>query len=97
VPVPPPMPLVTKTISAPLSNALISSADSSAAFWPISGLPPAPSPLVILSPMRRRCGALDSIKCLSIRIDRYKLDPLDAFLDHAIDGVRATATYSQAL
>ncbi len=51
VPVPPPIPQVIKTISAPLIACVISSMLSSAAFSPISGCPPAPSPLVIFSPI----------------------------------------------
>ena len=51
VPVPPPMPQVTNTISAPLISAVSSSIFSSAAFWPISGCAPAPSPLVSFSPI----------------------------------------------
>ena len=67
VPVPPPMPQVTKTMSAPLRLAYKSSADSSAAFMPTSGLPPAPSPRVSLSPIRTRLGASDNISaCASV-------------------------------
>ena len=51
VPVPPPSPAVTKTMSAPLSASLISSRDSAAAPWPTSGLAPAPRPLVSSWPM----------------------------------------------
>ena len=51
VPVPPPIPQVTNTISAPLTCAAISSAVSSAAFSPISGCAPAPSPFVNFSPI----------------------------------------------
>lgn len=51
VPVPPPRPHVMNTISASWRDALISSELSSAAFLPISGSAPAPSPLVMLSPM----------------------------------------------
>ena len=58
VPVPPPIPQVTNTISAPLSADWISSALSSAAFSPISGLAPAPRPFVSLSPICIRVGAL---------------------------------------
>ena len=46
VPVPPPSPAVTKTMSAPFSASLMSSRLSAAAPPPISGLAPAPSPLV---------------------------------------------------
>ena len=52
VPVPPPMPAVMKTMSAPRTISASVSALSSAARSPISGRPPAPSPLVSLSPMR---------------------------------------------
>ena len=66
-PVPPPIPAVTKTMSAPLSIWRSSSRLSSAARRPISGLPPEPSPLVIFSPMRSRWGALESINaCASV-------------------------------
>ena len=51
VPVPPPMPAVTNTRSEPLSTWEISSRLSSAARRPISGMAPAPSPLVSLSPI----------------------------------------------
>ena len=51
VPVPPPIPAVTNTMSAPLSALVISSRDSSAAFSPTSGLAPAPRPLVSFSPI----------------------------------------------
>src|SRR3954466_15533349 len=50
VPVPPPMPAVTKTMSAPSSASRILSRSSSAACRPISGLAPAPSPLVTCAP-----------------------------------------------
>ena len=52
VPVPPPMPAVTNTMSEPFRAFSISSRLSRAAFSPISGLAPAPSPLVSFSPMR---------------------------------------------
>mmetsp|Transcript_16760 Transcript_16760/g.28833 ORF Transcript_16760/g.28833 Transcript_16760/m.28833 type:complete len:285 (+) Transcript_16760:563-1417(+) len=53
LPVPPPIPEVMKQRSAPLTMALISSRDSSAARRPISGSPPAPSPRVTDEPMLR--------------------------------------------
>ena len=69
VPVPPPIPHVTNTISAPFRAAEISSALSSAAFSPISGRAPAPSPLVILSPICISVGALHNCRaCLSVLI-----------------------------
>mmetsp|Transcript_29299 Transcript_29299/g.69747 ORF Transcript_29299/g.69747 Transcript_29299/m.69747 type:complete len:394 (-) Transcript_29299:94-1275(-) len=53
LPVPPPIPLVMKQRSAPLTIAVISSRDSSAASRPISGSPPAPRPRVTDEPMFR--------------------------------------------
>jgi len=51
VQVPPPSPPVIKIISLPRINFSISSFDSSAAWRPISGLPPAPNPRVSFSPI----------------------------------------------
>ena len=51
VPVPPPIPHVTNTISAPLKTSDISVLLSSADCAPISGFAPAPNPLVIFSPI----------------------------------------------
>src|SRR6185312_9313551 len=58
-PVPPPRPVVTNTISAPSSASIILSASSSAPRRPISGLAPAPSPLVSLVPNWIFTGARD--------------------------------------
>ena len=67
VPVPPPIPHVTNTMSAPLSAAEISSELSSAAFSPTSGCAPAPSPFVSFSPICINVGALQSCSaCLSV-------------------------------
>ena len=46
VPVPPPMPAAMNTRSAPSRDCSRSLRDSSAAFWPIIGFPPAPRPRV---------------------------------------------------
>ena len=51
VPVPPPIPHVTNTMSASFIISLISSLFSSTALAPISGLAPAPSPFVSFSPI----------------------------------------------
>ena len=51
VPVPPPRPAVTNTMSAPSSRSMIFSVSSSAACRPTAGSEPAPSPLVIFEPM----------------------------------------------
>ena len=58
-PVPPPMPAVMKTMSESRSASAIFSESSSAARSPIDASPPAPSPRVILSPIRILCGASD--------------------------------------
>mmetsp|Transcript_13636 Transcript_13636/g.57320 ORF Transcript_13636/g.57320 Transcript_13636/m.57320 type:complete len:252 (-) Transcript_13636:498-1253(-) len=50
-PVPPPMPAVTKTRSAPFTACAMASRDSFAAASPISALPPAPSPRVTPLPI----------------------------------------------
>ncbi len=57
VPVPPPSPAVTKTMSAPFSASLMSSRLSAAAPPPISGLAPAPSPLVSWWPIESLMSA----------------------------------------
>ncbi|OLL71220.1 hypothetical protein Ae168Ps1_5723 [Pseudonocardia sp. Ae168_Ps1] len=59
VPVPPPSPAVTKTMSAPLRTSSISSAWSSAALPPTSGLAPAPRPRVSSRPMSSLTSASD--------------------------------------
>ncbi len=67
VPVPPPSPAVTKTMSAPWMTSSISWAWSSAAFLPTSGSAPAPSPRVSSRPtssltsaslIRRACASV---------------------------------------
>ena len=67
VPVPPPMPQVTNTISAPRSAAESSSVLSSAAFSPTSGFAPAPRPFVSFAPICRSLGARQSCSaCTSV-------------------------------
>mmetsp|Transcript_12712 Transcript_12712/g.23828 ORF Transcript_12712/g.23828 Transcript_12712/m.23828 type:complete len:267 (+) Transcript_12712:2805-3605(+) len=51
LPVPPPIPLVTKQRSHPSTTAAISRRDSSAAIRPTSGFPPAPKPRVAVDPI----------------------------------------------
>ena len=69
VPVPPPIPQVTNTISAPFMACASSSWLSSAAFSPISGFAPAPSPFVSFSPICMAVGALQNWSaCLSVLI-----------------------------
>ena len=69
VPVPPPSPAVTKTMSAPLRTSSISSRWSSAALAPTSGLAPAPSPRVSSRPTSSLTSAsLMSSACASVLI-----------------------------
>mmetsp|Transcript_19843 Transcript_19843/g.32232 ORF Transcript_19843/g.32232 Transcript_19843/m.32232 type:complete len:423 (-) Transcript_19843:367-1635(-) len=67
LPVPPPMPAVTNTRSAPCTALVIMSLDSSAAFSPSSGLPPVPKPRVTDLPICRRLSAwLCTSACASV-------------------------------
>lgn len=66
-PVPPPIPAVTNTKSAPATACAISSRLSSAACRPTMGLPPAPSPRVMWLPMLSLYGTLDlASACASV-------------------------------
>ena len=77
VPVPPPIPQVTKTMSAPSMIFLTSSMLSSAAFWPTSGCAPAPRPLVIFSPIWSTVGALHRVRaCLSVLTPTNSTPPM---------------------
>ena len=51
VPVPPPIPAAINSISAPEIASIIFSSSSIAACFPVSGLDPAPRPLVSTSPI----------------------------------------------
>mmetsp|Transcript_3463 Transcript_3463/g.4823 ORF Transcript_3463/g.4823 Transcript_3463/m.4823 type:complete len:313 (-) Transcript_3463:420-1358(-) len=67
LPVPPPMPAVMNTISAPEHMCLISFPFSSAEDSPTEGIPPAPRPRVTSRPMLRRLGAKDFARaCASV-------------------------------
>ena len=63
VPVPPPSPAVTKTMSLPRSAERTWSYPSSAAWRPVSGSAPEPSPWVIDSPMWIFTGASEISSC----------------------------------
>ena len=63
VPVPPPRPQVTKTMSEPCRNFLMSSSFSRAASSPICGRAPAPRPLVTLLPRSIFFGAGVARRC----------------------------------
>ncbi len=67
VPVPPPMPAVTKTMSAPPTSSLMRCTSSSAAFRPFSGSAPAPRPRVMFEPMGSLVGAALALSaCASV-------------------------------
>ena len=67
VPVPPPIPAVTKTISAPFSTFAIESESSIAACSPTSGFPPAPNPPVNFEPIPIFSFAFESFNaCKSV-------------------------------
>ena len=67
VPVPPPIPAVMNTISVPSRAWEMTFLDSSADFWPISGLEPAPMPPVSFSPIWILFSHLDLLRsCLSV-------------------------------
>ena len=69
VPVPPPIPAVINTRSAPFKTSVIEVLLSSADFLPTSGIPPAPFPPVNLSPICKRFGAFEiKSACLSVLI-----------------------------
>ena len=58
VPVPPPIPAVMNTISAPSRAFVISSLTSIAAFSPVDGSPPEPKPFVVAVPSCNLFGTL---------------------------------------
>src|SRR3954447_9504806 len=62
VPVPPPAPAAMKTMSEPLSSALMRSYSSIADMRPRSGFEPAPSPRVTCGPM---CSVTSAVDCCS--------------------------------
>src|SRR5580700_8710438 len=67
LPVPPPNPAVTKTMSAPSSASRIFSVSSSAALRPTSGFAPAPRPFVNFAPSCNFTGAWESFSaCKSV-------------------------------
>src|SRR5271170_2806755 len=64
LPVPPPRPAVTNTMSAPSRASRIFSVSSSAALRPTSGLAPAPSPLVSFAPSCSFTGACEIVRAI---------------------------------
>jgi cell division protein FtsZ len=66
VPVPPPIPAVIKTMSAPTNASEMRSLSSIAACLPISGLAPAPRPLVSPSPICKIVASTSWRACASV-------------------------------
>ena len=89
VPVPPPLPAVMKTMSAPFSTSSISSRCSSAAMRPTSGSLPGTEPTGQGAPDVELYVGFAHQKGLGVGVDRHELDPLQAGVDHAVDGVDA--------
>ena len=89
VPVPPPSPAVTKTMSAPLITSSISSRWSSAAFAPMSGLAPGAEAAGEFPADVELDVGIAHEKGLRVRVDRDELDALEPLLDHPVNGVDA--------
>ena len=80
VPVPPPRPAVTNTMSAPCSNSTMASVFSSAACRPISGLDPAPRPLGHLGAELQLVWHRTRRKRLLVGIHGVELHAIQSFL-----------------
>ena len=92
VPVPPPLPAVMKTMSAPFRTSSISSRCSSAAARPTSGSLPAPRPRVSWRPMSSLMSASLIEQRLRVGVHGDELDALQPGVDHPVDGVHPGAT-----
>ncbi len=91
VPVPPPLPAVMKTMSAPFSASSISSRCSSAAWRPTSGSLPAPeAPRELTTDVELHVGVAHQQR-LRVGVDRDELDALQPGVDHAVHRVDAAA------
>ena len=90
VPVPPPLPAVMNTMSAPASDSRISSTCSSAAWRPTSGSEPAPSPREVAADVELFVGvAHEQRLCIGVGGDEF--NALQPGIDHAVDGVDTAA------
>mmetsp|Transcript_15285 Transcript_15285/g.26205 ORF Transcript_15285/g.26205 Transcript_15285/m.26205 type:complete len:289 (+) Transcript_15285:280-1146(+) len=78
LPVPPPIPAVRNTRSAPSRAAEICSLLSSADFKPIEGSPPQPSPRVSLEPIWSRLGDLDVMSAWASVLMTQKSTPVSS-------------------
>ena len=91
VPVPPPSPAVTKTMSAPLSTSSISSRWSSAALRADVGLRAGAEPAGQLAADVELHVGVGHQQGLRVGVHRDELDALEADLDHPVHGVDAAA------
>ena len=87
VPVPPPLPAVMKTMSAPFSTSSISSMCSSAASAPDFRVAAGTEPACQRAPDVELDVGFAHQKRLRVGVDRHELDPLQAGVDHAVDGI----------
>jgi hypothetical protein len=86
VPVPPPMPAVMKSMSAPgdeLDDALAVLLGGEA---PTSGLRPRPGPWSCRAQLQRDLGEV-ALERLGVGVHRDELHALHAVVDHVVDGV----------
>ena len=89
VPVPPPLPAVMNTMSAPLSTSSISSRCSSAACAADLGVAAgAEAPGELTADVELDVGVAHQQR-LRVGVHRDELDALEAGVDHAVDGVHA--------
>ena len=89
VPVPPPSPAVTNTMSAPLMTSSISSAWSSAALRADLGVGAGAEAAGELAADVELDVGVAHQEGLGVGVDRDELDALEADLDHPVDGVDA--------
>jgi hypothetical protein len=78
VPVPPPMPAVMNSMSQPSISSMMRSRSSIAAWRPISGSAPAPSPLVMLQPICSEVLIFECLQRLRIGVDADEVHTFDA-------------------
>ena len=97
VPVPPPMPAVMNSMSAPSIISAMRSRSSIAASRPISGFAPAPRPRVSVEPelqLRARGRALQRLR---IGVGADELHARQPAVDHVLDRVAAAAAHADDL
>ena len=91
VPVPPPRPAVTNTMSAPSSTSMIRSVSSSAACWPTRGIGSRAQAVGHLGANGQFVGDRRSVQRLHVGVENVELDARESLVHHAGDGVRSAA------